>query len=157
MNDKAGFPERLASVITGTQKDFAERAGLPETKISQYLNGRAFPQRRTARKLAAAGTPPVNVEWLLTGKGPTCGPRLSVVGRGAAGVGLAKEEPGDEDLITRRIEQLEAVGGVDHEMTRELLLVTARRVRELEREIAELLRVKHEHGPAAGEAKEGQG
>jgi len=80
-----------------------------------------------------------------------------VVGRGAAGVGLAKEEPGDEDLITRRIEQLEAVGGVDHEMTRELLLVTARRVRELEREIAELLRVKHEHGPAAGEAKEGQG
>jgi len=35
---------------------------------------------------------------------------------------------------------------VDHEMTKELLLLTARRVRELEREVADIVRTIRERG-----------
>ncbi len=40
-------------------------------------------------------------------------------------------------------------GGVDQEMTRELLLLTARHVRELEREIADIMRTIRERGTAS--------
>jgi len=45
------------------------------------------------------------------------------------------------------------VGGVDQEMTRELLLLTARHVRELEREVAEIVRTIRERGPGTLESK----
>ena len=44
-----------------------------------------------------------------------------------------------------------AVGGVDHKMTRELLLLTARRVRELEREVADVVRTIRERGLGSAE------
>ena len=42
---------------------------------------------------------------------------------------------------------------MDHEMTRELLLLTARRVRELEREVADIVRTIRERGPGTLELK----
>jgi len=43
------------------------------------------------------------------------------------------------------------LGGVDQEMTSELLLLTARRVRELEREVADIVRPIRERGPGTAE------
>ena len=152
MDAKSAFAKRLRSIIRGTQKAFASRAGVTEQNLSAYLYGKAAPQWRTGDRLAAAAEPPVNVEWLMDGEGPERGARIPILGRATAtGVGLAAEATGDEDLITQRIEALEAVGLSGQtgreEIAIELLLLTAQRVRVLEREVAELVRAHREGHP----------
>lgn len=150
---KLGFRKRLR-IAQGprTTTEYASAAKISREQLSRYGNPQGpRPQRRTLERLAmAAFDGPFRPEWLETGDGPMRGERIPIVGSSTAGAGLADERPGDEDLIAQRIEQLETMGGVDHEMTRELLLLTARRVRELGREVAEIVRTIRERGPASG-------
>ena len=63
----------------------------------------------------------------------------------------AEAEPGEPDLITQRIEALEGAAGLDQEMNRELLLLTAKPVRELEGQVAEIVRAIRERGTEMSE------
>jgi len=63
----------------------------------------------------------------------------------------APAEPGEPDLITQRIEALERTAGLDQEMTSEPLLLTARRVSELERQVAEIVRASRERATDTAE------
>jgi len=127
---KSGFAIRLASVVPRKkQGEMAEKLGVSLSTLSRWANGRQMPQLQYVERIAEVAG--VRLDWLLKGEGP--------------------EQPGDEDLITQRIEALEAVGLSGQtgreEIATELLLLTAQRVRVLEREVAELVRAHREGHP----------
>ncbi|HET6441851.1 MAG TPA: helix-turn-helix domain-containing protein [Phycisphaerae bacterium] len=119
--------------------------GFTLDQISRVERGSNLPSPRLLTALARFG---INANWILTGEGAMRG--IPVVGPTAAGWPLAPEEPADVDLITRRIAHLEAVATdrpIADRVESTLLLMTAKRLVELERQVAEIVRRIRELGP----------
>jgi len=129
-----------------SQTAFAEwLGGFTLTRMSRVERGSNLPSPRLLTALARFG---INANWILTGEGAMRG--IPVVGPTAAGWPLAPEEPADVDLITRRIAHLEAVATdrpIADRVESTLLLMTAKRLVELERQVAEIVRRIRELGP----------
>ena len=63
------FKNRLESIIgTESARSFALRAGMADTTLRQYLNGRSEPNMSQLIKIA--DTAGVRIDWLATGRGP---------------------------------------------------------------------------------------
>ena len=63
------FKNRLESILgTESARSFAMRAGMADTTLRQYLNGRSEPNMSQLIKIAA--TAGVRIDWLATGNGP---------------------------------------------------------------------------------------
>ncbi|MGS3185513.1 XRE family transcriptional regulator [Aeromonas taiwanensis] len=63
------FKNRLESIIgTESARSFALRAGMADTTLRQYLNGRSEPNMSQLIKIA--DTAGVRIDWLVTGRGP---------------------------------------------------------------------------------------
>ncbi len=63
----ASASERVLQLINeqcgGSQQVFADRTGLTKGSVSQYVNGRNEPSKKTAAKIAEAFD--VSAEWVL--------------------------------------------------------------------------------------------
>jgi len=122
--------------------------GFTTDQIGRVERGANLPTPKLLQALTRLG---INISWVLTGEGTMRG--VPVVGR-VTGGGLAGEEPIDEDLITQRITRLEACGReppLTDQMESALLLMTAKRVVQLERQMAEIVRRLREISPEKGE------
>ena len=107
MPQPSGFRERLQEAVGKNTAALARRIGEAPARLYPYLAGRSLPPIDILSKIAEATD--VNLHWLLTGEGPKTAARVArvpIVGRTTGG-NLAAKQPGDEDLITERIETIE--------------------------------------------------
>ncbi|HUS45114.1 MAG TPA: helix-turn-helix transcriptional regulator [Phycisphaerae bacterium] len=106
---KCPFGLRLESLIRGKKKDFAAEIGISAKQLSNILSGRTPPSRLLIKRIADLFH--INERWLESGEGLMQGARVPIVGRTTGG-SLAEAKPGDEDLVTERIEALEGAAQV---------------------------------------------